>query len=99
MGERAPSCGTVPMFLVRFRKHRVTDPDPLWVGTAGLHPALAFDHDHQLATSVGMPVISYARFEPNNGRGRRGQRRRCRHQRVRPCFSREVGRVKGIEVT
>jgi hypothetical protein len=99
MGERAAAPGTMPVLLVGSGYDRVPDLDLLRLGTASLHPALAFDHDHQLATRVGMPVISYARFEPNNRRRRGGQRRCCRQQRVRPCLSREVGRVKGIEVT
>jgi len=97
MGERAASPGTMPVFLVRSGYDRVPDLDPLRLGTASLHPALAFDHDHQLATRMGMPVISYARFESNNRRGRRRQRSCCRQESMRPCLSREVGRIEGRE--
>ena len=89
----------MPVLLVGSGYDRVPDLDPMRLGTASLHPSLAIDDDHQLATRVGMPVISYAHFEPNHRRRRWGQRRGCRQQRVRPCLSREVGRVQGIEVT
>ena len=98
MGERAASPGSVPVFLVGSGYDCVADADPLRRGTASLHPAVTFDHDHQLATRVGMPVISHARLEPNKRRRRRGQRRCCRQQRVRACPSREVRGVKWIEV-
>jgi hypothetical protein len=91
--------GTMPVLLVGSSYDRVPDLDPLRLGTASLHPALSFNHDHQLATRVGMPVISYARFEPNNRRRRRGQRRCRRQQWVGACLSREVGRVQRIELT
>jgi hypothetical protein len=48
--------------------------DPLSTGTPGLHPAFTLDDDQQLAPSVRMPVIPNARLEPNDCRGRRGQR-------------------------
>ena len=99
MGERTASPGTMPVVLVGFGYDHVPDLDSLRAGTSGLHPALAFDHDHQLATRVGMPVITHAGLEANNRSRCRGQRGCCRQQRVRPCFSREVGRVQGIEVT
>ena len=66
MGERAASTGTMPVFLVRFGYHDVSDLDPLSVSTPSLHPAFAFGDEDQLATSVRMPVIPYGRLETNN---------------------------------
>ena len=99
MGERAASPGTMPVFFVRFSKYRVSDMDPLRLGTPGLHPAVALDDDHQLAAGMGMPVITDAGLESNHRRGCWGQRPCCRQQRVRACPSREVRGVQGIEVT
>jgi hypothetical protein len=74
MGKRAGAAGTMPVFFVRLRYHGVPDLDPLRIGTPSLHPAFTLDDDQQLAPSVGMPVIPNACLEPNNRRGRRGQR-------------------------
>lgn len=98
MGERADSPGTMPVFFVRFSKYHVSDMDPLRLGTPGLHPAFALDDDHQLAASVGMPLITYAGLESNDRRGRRRQRSCCRQECMRACLSREVGRIEGREV-
>jgi len=98
MSERASSPGTMPVFFVRFSKYRVSDMDPLRLGMPGLHPAFALDDDHQLAASVGMPLIAYAGLESNHRRGCRWQRPCCRQQWVGARLPREVSRVKGREV-
>src|ERR1700726_5292279 len=98
MGKRTASSGTMPVLLVRFGKYRVSDKDPLRLGTPGLHPAFALDDDHQLAAGVGMPVITDAGLESNERRRRRRQWPRCRQEGMRACLSGEVGRVEGREV-
>src|SRR5438270_8700769 len=85
------------MLLVGRDDDRIADADPLRIGPASLHPSLALDDEQELATHVGMPVITSAGLEPDN-RARGWEWRRCRQQWVRTRFADEVGRLHRREV-
>src|SRR2546430_14022196 len=79
------------MLLVGRDEDRIADVDPLRIGPASLHPAIALDDKQQLATRVGVPVVTSAGLEPDN-RARGWEWRRRWQQWGRTPFADEVGR-------